>query len=99
MTIPKPTVVSSAPGELTVTWTLPSTFYTSVVTGPSPAPPMPSRPHPLAGKTSIAIGVMLALLAVPYVSPALARFRIARAPWDHTAAADLVALPCDGPAR
>ena len=44
-------------------------------------------PHPLAGKTSIAIGVMLALLAVPYLAPGLARFRIARAPWDRAAVA------------
>lgn len=38
--------------------------------------------HPLLGKTSAAIGVMLALLAVPYASPRLARFRVARAPWE-----------------
>ena len=38
--------------------------------------------HPLFGKTSAAIGVMLALLAVPYVSPKLSRFRVARAPWE-----------------
>lgn len=47
--------------------------------------------HPLAGKTSIAIGVMLSLLAVPYLAPGLARFRIARAPWDHAVTADLAA--------
>lgn len=42
-------------------------------------------PHPLGGKTSLAVGVMLALLAIPYASPRLARFRVARAPWDKTA--------------
>lgn len=45
--------------------------------------------HPLAGKTSIAIGVMLTLLAVPYLAPGLARFRVARAPWDHSVTADV----------
>lgn len=48
--------------------------------------------HPLAGKTSIAIGVMLSLLAVPYLSPGLSRFRVARAPWDHTVTADVATL-------
>ncbi|MBS2019586.1 MAG: hypothetical protein JST00_42385 [Deltaproteobacteria bacterium] len=37
-------------------------------------------------KTTTALGVMLALLAIPYASPKLSRFRIARAPWDHAAA-------------
>jgi hypothetical protein len=46
--------------------------------------------HPLAGKTSISIGVMLTLLAVPYLTPALSRFRITRAPWDHAMSAELV---------
>jgi len=45
-----------------------------------------SIPHPLGGKTSIAIAVMLSLLAVPYALPGLTRFRIARAPWDKTPA-------------
>lgn len=40
-------------------------------------------------KTTMALGVMLALLAVPYASPKLARFRIARAPWDHSAPAEV----------
>jgi lysophospholipase L1-like esterase len=48
-------------------------------------------PHPLAGKTSIALGVMLALLAIPYAAPGLARFRITRAPWDHAKNADVAA--------
>jgi lysophospholipase L1-like esterase len=47
------------------------------------------QPHPLAGKTTLAIGVMLALLAVPYVAPGLARFRVAHAPWDHAVTADV----------
>lgn len=48
---------------------------------------------PLGGKTTIAIGVMCALLAVPYVSPRLAAFRVARAPWDHSAPADVAVAP------
>lgn len=32
---------------------------------------------------------MLALLAVPYLAPGLARFRIAHAPWDHAVTADV----------
>lgn len=43
-------------------------------------------PHPLAGKTSVSIGVMTLFLAVPYLSPRLERFRIA-APWTPSAAA------------
>lgn len=39
--------------------------------------------HPLGGKTSIAIGVMLLLLAVPYTSPRLARLRVVTAPWER----------------
>jgi len=38
--------------------------------------------HPLAGKTTASVAVMLGLLAVPYLSPHLARFRVARAPWE-----------------
>ena len=34
---------------------------------------------------------MIALLAIPYASPALTRFRVARAPWDTTPEPDLVA--------
>ncbi len=62
-------------------------FYTSNV------------PHPLAGKTSIAIAVMMTLLGAPYLSPALASFRIARAPWDRSISADLVAaaMPTSAP--
>jgi lysophospholipase L1-like esterase len=49
-------------------------------------------PHPLAGKTTTAVGVMLALLAVPYVAPGLARFRVVRAPWDRAGAVEAEAL-------
>lgn len=38
--------------------------------------------HPLFGKTSAAIGVMLVLLAVPYATPRLARLRVAHMPWE-----------------
>jgi lysophospholipase L1-like esterase len=59
-------------------------FYTSIVTlAPGPRASTAST-HPLAGKTTTAIGVMLALLAVPYAVPGLARFRVVRAPWDRT---------------
>ncbi len=44
-------------------------FYTSDVS------------HPLLGKTSLALGVTLALLAVPYFVPSLERFRVATVPW------------------
>ena len=33
-------------------------------------------------KTAAALGVMVALLAVPYATPRLARFRVARLPWE-----------------
>jgi lysophospholipase L1-like esterase len=71
------------------------------VTLRAPTPENRARtPHPLAGKTSIAIGVMLALLAVPYVTPGLARFRVAHAPWDHAVTADVAngaAAPTSAP--
>ncbi len=38
----------------------------------------------MLGKTSVALGVMLTLLAIPYASPRLRAFRVARAPWDTT---------------
>ncbi len=47
-----------------------------------PPPPPPARA--LWTKTTRALLVMLAVLAVPYASPALRRFRVAPAPWDHT---------------
>jgi lysophospholipase L1-like esterase len=37
--------------------------------------------HPLGGKTSIAIGVMLVVLGIPYTTPRLARLRVVPAPW------------------
>lgn len=39
--------------------------------------------HPLLGKTTKTIAIMLGLLAVPYLSPRLTKFRLAKAPWDH----------------
>jgi lysophospholipase L1-like esterase len=41
-----------------------------------------SDPPPLLGKTSQALLVMLAVLAIPYASPRLRALRVARAPWD-----------------
>ncbi|MDB4994663.1 MAG: putative periplasmic protein, partial [Myxococcaceae bacterium] len=38
----------------------------------------------MLGKTTVALGVMLTLLAIPYASPRLRMFRVARAPWDTT---------------
>jgi lysophospholipase L1-like esterase len=46
--------------------------------------PEVAETHPLLGKTTGALGVMLALLAIPYASPRLRSFRVARAPWDAT---------------
>ncbi len=43
---------------------------------------MTAATHPLLGKTTTAIGVMLVLLAVPYATPKLAQLRVARAPWE-----------------
>ncbi|HEY8079370.1 MAG TPA: GDSL-type esterase/lipase family protein [Labilithrix sp.] len=53
--------------------------------------------HPLGGKTTAALGVMLALLAVPYATPRLAHYRIAKAPWDDAVTVD-VALAQAAPA-
>jgi lysophospholipase L1-like esterase len=44
--------------------------------------------NPLLGKTTRAVLVMLAVLAVPYTSPRLRWLRVAPAPWDRTAAPD-----------
>jgi lysophospholipase L1-like esterase len=49
--------------------------------------------HPLGGKTTAALAVMLGVLAVPYVVPGLARYRIARAPWAAAATSDPLAPP------
>jgi lysophospholipase L1-like esterase len=51
--------------------------------GPSGAVARPEEGHPLLGKTTVALGVMLAILAVPYLSPRLERFRVAQMPWEH----------------
>jgi lysophospholipase L1-like esterase len=40
-------------------------------------------PNPLLSKTTVALAVMLAVLAVPYLSPRLVRFRVALMPWEH----------------
>ena len=47
-----------------------------------PTPPEPKAPHPLLGKTSQAVAVMLALLAIPYAHPSMRKFRVAHAWWD-----------------
>jgi lysophospholipase L1-like esterase len=39
-------------------------------------------PHPLLGRTTAALASMLVLLAVPYASPRLSRFRVAHMPWE-----------------
>jgi len=52
--------------------------------------------HPLFGKTSRAIGIMVLLLAVPYLSPRLSGFRIVRGPGpspSESAEAELAAQP------
>src|SRR6188472_2510096 len=48
--------------------------------------------HPLGGKTSIAVGVMLTILAVPYFTPRLEKLRVAHAPWQKNISADPSAL-------
>jgi lysophospholipase L1-like esterase len=42
--------------------------------------------NPLLGKTSAALCVMLAVLALPYASPRLRALRVVRAPWDKAPA-------------
>jgi lysophospholipase L1-like esterase len=57
--------------------------------------------HPLLGKSSRAVGVMLVLLAVPYTTPRLSRFRVTPAPWekpDVTAEAATMAEAAKTPA-
>lgn len=44
--------------------------------------PEPKERHPLLGKTTQAIAVMLAVLAIPYAHPSMRRLRVVRAPWD-----------------
>src|SRR5687767_15124585 len=53
--------------------------------------------NPLGGKTTMAIATMLAVLAVPYRSPRLSRFRVAHAPWDKTEAKDDTPKTTDAP--
>src|SRR5262249_53899419 len=43
--------------------------------------------HPLLGKTSRALAIMVVLLAAPYASPRLPALRLTEAPWDHAAEA------------
>ena len=49
---------------------------------------MNATTHPLFGKTSRTLFVMLAALAVPYATPRLAALRVVPAPWDRAAAVD-----------
>jgi lysophospholipase L1-like esterase len=44
--------------------------------------------HPLANKTSAALATMLAILAVPYTTPALRALRVAHPPWEAEAEAE-----------
>lgn len=44
--------------------------------------------HPLGDKTSVALGVMIVLLAIPYAHPALSRLRVVPAPWEAAAEGD-----------
>ncbi len=53
------------------------------------APPQ----HPALGKTSRAIGVMLALLSVPYAHASMRPLRILRAPWDAADPDPVAAAP------
>lgn len=65
-----------------------------------PAPEQVDAPttHPLGGKTTLALLVMLGLVAVPYATPKLARYRVARAPWEHTKAEEVpVGVPVVAP--
>jgi lysophospholipase L1-like esterase len=49
--------------------------------------------HPLQTKTTRALVAMIVVLAVPYASPRLRRFRVAHAPWDHAVDAATAATP------
>jgi lysophospholipase L1-like esterase len=49
------------------------------------------------GKTARTVAVMALVLAIPYASPKLTRFRVARAPWDHDVKSDSATLT-DAPA-
>ncbi|HEY6460888.1 MAG TPA: GDSL-type esterase/lipase family protein [Polyangiaceae bacterium] len=52
-----------------------------------------SDAHPLLGKTSLALGVMLAVLALPYATPRLRALRVAHAPWEPPAEEPAAAPP------
>ncbi len=55
--------------------------------------PFTSRGHPLTGKTARTLLVMVAVLAVPYATPKLRSFRVARLPWQaETATVEAPAL-------
>jgi lysophospholipase L1-like esterase len=43
-----------------------------------------AKRDPRLGRTTTALGVMIVVLAVPYVSPRLRGLRVARAPWDRS---------------
>jgi lysophospholipase L1-like esterase len=58
----------------------------------APSPGSDVERHPLSGKTARALALMLALLAIPYASPKLARFRITAADW-HGSEGAAVAAP------
>jgi lysophospholipase L1-like esterase len=49
------------------------------------------------GKTARTVLVMALVLAIPYASPRLSRFRVAHAPWEHDVKSDSVTLT-DAPA-
>ena len=53
---------------------------------------METSAAPILGKTAQTLGVMLAVLAVPYASPKLAKLRIVKAPWDHTVETETATL-------
>ncbi len=48
----------------------------------APTGPRALLRHPLLSKTTAALAVMLAVLAVPYLSPRLRKLRVVHAPWD-----------------
>ena len=49
--------------------------------------------HPFANKTTAAIATMLALLAIPYLSPRLRPLQVAHVPWQHDDEAEAPAEP------
>jgi lysophospholipase L1-like esterase len=69
------------------------------VRSPAATDEAPATPHPLATKTTRALLAMLAVLAVPYATPALRRFRVAEAPWDRDRAVEAPAAPLSETAR